>query len=150
MADKITVLETAKIWLIFWEFAWRLCSSKRHEEIAEVSFQEDDQFSLCNNITSISFETTQSNTGLIKRVCNRIQREFGPIILWWIWSHHIHEIILKRVLEKCSNLQSSSRYIQIFRKTKSLWTMFNKESNTIDVRWWNSSIISRWTTYGSG
>ena len=77
----------------------------------------------------MSFDITASNTGLTQGGA-RIERELRQT-LWLACRHHIHELILRRVFEKCCSLPLSGPDIQILREFQSLWATLDKKSYTI-------------------
>ena len=56
---------------------------------------------LDKKIVALSFDTTASNTGMVRSVCVRIDQDLGGNLLCLACRHHTHEIILKYVFEDC-------------------------------------------------
>ena len=71
-------------------------------------------------IIGMSFDTTASNSGLIKGACVRIERELGRSVLWLACRYHVYEDILGHVFDVCLGC-SSGPDIALFKRFKTRW-----------------------------
>ena len=73
-----------------------------------------------DNIASLCFDTTSSNTGLKKGACTLIEQKLGRPLLHLACRHHIMEILLECMFSKCFG-PSSGPEIKLFQRFKTEW-----------------------------
>ena len=88
-------------------------------------------------IIAMCFDTTASNTGLKKGACVALENKLGKKLLYLACRHHINEIIISDVFQKCSGA-SSGPEIGIFKRFKNFWK--NVDKSVYETR----SSISPW------
>ena len=88
-----------------------------------------------DNIASLCFDTTSSNTGLKKGACTLIEQKLGCPLLHLACRHHIMEILLECMFSKCFG-PSSGPEIKLFQRFKTEWECINQENfeeNDLDL-----------------
>ena len=104
------------------------------ENIAKAVIEALDDWGLRNRVRAMCFDTTISNTGEKKGACTIIENELGSKLLRTACRHHILEIIISSVFDKCHNISASGPDILIFKRLKNEWNSFDKNNfETIQV-----------------
>ena len=88
-----------------------------------------------DNIASLCFDTTSSNTGLKKGACTLIEQKLGRPLLHLACRYHIMEILLECMFSKCFG-PSSGPEIKLFQRFKTEWEYINQEKfeeNDLDL-----------------
>ena len=89
-------------------------------EVARVVFEEVQRLGIRNKIVGLSFDTTASNSGMLSGACVKLEGLIGRPLLWFACRHHILEIVLRHVFEKCCGY-SSSPEIGPFKRFQQHW-----------------------------
>ena len=79
------------------------------------------EWSLTDNVQSMSLDTTASNTGVRVGACLLIERKFRKPLLHLACRHHVHEVIIEKVFTECLG-SSSGPGIDIFKKFRDKWS----------------------------
>ena len=93
-------------------------SSGREEATAVL--KELKEKGLDHKIIALSFDTTATNTGMIRGACIRIEKDLGRDLLWLACRHHVCEVILKSAFDACFG-KSSGPAVEIFDRFRKKW-----------------------------
>jgi len=84
------------------------------------------EWGLTDNVKSLCFDTTSSNTGVRKGACTLIEQKLGRSLLCLACRHHIMEILLECMFSNCLG-PSSGPEIKLFQRFKTEWKNINQE-----------------------
>lgn len=93
--------------------------------VAETVFKLVRENDLETRIIGMGFDTTASNTGLVKGACARIERELNRPLLWLACRHHVYEVVLQDVFQCCYG-PSSGPDIALFKKLQARWPLIDQ------------------------
>ncbi|KAG0720204.1 hypothetical protein GWK47_006894 [Chionoecetes opilio] len=71
------------------------------QEVARTVFQEVKRVGAREQIIGLSFDTTALNSGMLAGACVHLENLLGRFLLWLACRHHLLEVVLKHVFEKC-------------------------------------------------
>ena len=94
-------------------------------EMASVVHSAITSLEIADKIVGLSFDTTASNTGMLKGACMRLEEALGKNLLWLTFRHHVHELLLKEVFHACLGV-SSGPDILLFKTFKDAWAFLNQ------------------------
>lgn len=90
-----------------------------HQAIAATNQLSD--WGLRNQIGSLCFDTTASNTGTKNGACVEIERHLERNLLWLACRHHIFELILKEAFQSSMGISQSGPDVLIFKRFRENW-----------------------------
>ena len=92
----------------------------------EVLFALND-WGVKDNVFSMCFDTTSSNTGWLKGACVRIEKGLLHALLWLACRHHIPELFLKAAWQELFGVDMSPSYTE-FENFKAKWDTLDKNN----------------------
>jgi len=102
-------------------------------EMARVCSEAIDNWNIRENIKSLCFDTTASNTGLIRGASTQLEKKLGRELLWFACRHHMYEVVLGGVFENQLG-KTSAPHNLMFSRFQSQWQTINKSKfSTIDA-----------------
>ncbi|KAG0714028.1 hypothetical protein GWK47_014936 [Chionoecetes opilio] len=90
------------------------------KKVARTVFQEVERVGAREQIINLSFDTTASNSGMLAGACVHLENLLGRSLLWLACRHHVLEVVLEHVFEKCCG-PSTSPEIPTFKRFQSRW-----------------------------
>ena len=87
-------------------------------------------WNLQENVQSMCFDTSASNTGANQGACKNIEPLLGRSLLNLACRHHVNEIIISDVFKICHNV-SSGPEISIFKRFQKFWSNIKVEKYEI-------------------
>ncbi|KAG0730173.1 hypothetical protein GWK47_028826 [Chionoecetes opilio] len=100
------------------------------QEVARTVFQEVERVGARELIIGLSFDTTASNSGMLAVhacTCVHLENLLGRSLLWLACRHHVLEVVLKHVFEKCCG-PSTGPEIPTFKRFQSRWESLDRGS----------------------
>jgi len=86
-----------------------------------------ETYQIADKIFTVSFDTTESNSGMISGACTIIEQPFGRPLLWLACRHHIHEVVLKDTYELLFS-PSPDPNIPLLKQFRGRWDFLDKTS----------------------
>lgn len=114
------------------------------EETASALFNAVIEWKLQDRIRAMSYDTTASNTGAQKGACKLFQEKLGRELVYLPCRHHILEIVIGEVFDKCLG-PSAGPNISLFKRFRENWDNIDTlkfESSVHDKD--TSEIMSKW------
>lgn len=105
-----------------------IVSSGTGFNISSAVFDILEEWSLIDKVQAFVFDTTASNTGKYNGATRLLQNKIGRDILFLGCRHHIFEIILGAIFNKCKITPMSGPDIQLFKRFKNEWSKLDKEN----------------------
>ena len=102
-------------------------SSETGINIATSVLETLDNWGIKDRIQGMCFDTPVVNTGHKQGAAMIIEQNIGRSLLHIACRHHIHELILTHVFDKCFPSSGSGPNIAIFRRLKNQWGSIDKE-----------------------
>ncbi|KAG0710504.1 hypothetical protein GWK47_022672 [Chionoecetes opilio] len=90
-------------------------------------FQEVERVGAREQIIGLSFDTTASNSGMLAGACVHLENLLGRSLLWLACRHHVLEVVLKHIFEKCCS-SSTGPEIPTFKRFQSRWESLDRGS----------------------
>jgi len=90
------------------------------EQVARAAAESLHEWSLCDKVVAMSFDTTAANTGQVNGACTLLQQKIEKDLLWLACRHHVHEVICGDVYKKLFG-SSSGPNVELFRRFKEFW-----------------------------
>lgn len=105
------------------------------EAQANATYQLLQLWNIADFVVGMSFDTTSSNTGVVKGSCSLLEKRLGRNLLHLACRHHIYEIIVAALFDNLFG-PSSGPNIPLFQKFQKAWPTVNKIDFTAleDVR----------------
>lgn len=97
------------------------------ETQATVVFEKLKEWNLLNDVTSMCFDTTASNTGVRAGACVLLEKKLGRKMLHLACRHHVLELIIAKVHDKLFEV-STGPNIQLFNTFRNQWSGLEKEN----------------------
>lgn len=92
-----------------------------------VSLLEDWQ--IADKIGGMVFDTTNTNTGADNGICALIEEALGiRELINFACRHHVHEVVLKALFEKCMGTVMSGPDVPLFKRFKADWDEIDKSN----------------------
>lgn len=101
-------------------------TSGKGGEVAKAVVESLYDWNLQENVQAMCFDTTASNTGNKQGACIGIETMLERRLLSLACRHHINEIIISDVFNKCHNL-STGPDILLFKRFQNSWDTIDKE-----------------------
>lgn len=102
-----------------------------------------EDWNITEHVKAMCFDTTASNTGNKKGACVAIETMLDRTLLGFACRHHINEIIVAEVFEKCFGC-SSGPEIQLFKRFRNAWKTIDTSSYETDHEnhSWKGTVLS--------
>ena len=89
---------------------------------AEASFEVLDLWELIDNVTTLVFDTTASNSGWRCGTAKLLERMMGKKLLYHACCHHIYKLVIKSVYQQISGSATTGPENVLFKEFKSAWS----------------------------
>lgn len=86
-----------------------------------------EEWKLCDNVSSLCFDTTSSNTGKHGGACVLLERKIGRELLHLACRHHIMELVLSAAFKTVFGT-SSGPDVLLFKRFRDQWDKIDKEN----------------------
>lgn len=97
------------------------------QEVARTVFQQVERVGAREKIIGLSFDTTAANSGMLTGACVHLENLLGRSLLWLACRHHVLEVVLKYVFEKCCG-RSAGPDIPSFKRFQERWEFLDHKS----------------------
>ncbi|KAG0726492.1 hypothetical protein GWK47_004318 [Chionoecetes opilio] len=97
------------------------------QEVTRTVFQEVERVGARGQIIGLSFDTTASSSGMLAGACVHLENLLGRSLFWLACRHHVLEVVLKHVFEKCCG-PSTGPEIPTFKRFQSRWESLDRGS----------------------
>lgn len=97
------------------------------QEVARTVFQQVERVGAREQIIGFSFDTTAANSGMLTGACIHLENLLGRPVLWLACRHHVLEVVLKHVFEKCCG-PSTGPEIPVFKRFQERWELLDRGS----------------------
>lgn len=93
---------------------------KRAETITNKALETIDEWEIKECITSLSIDTTATNTGCRTGVCVRLQEEIGRNLIWFPCHDHVAELVLGTIVKPWEG-SSGGPNVQLYDNFYNKW-----------------------------
>jgi hypothetical protein len=87
----------------------------------------EKDWNLSDQVKSMAFDTTASNTGKTNGACVLLEKKLNKNLLGLACRHHIHELIIAKVFAILLEKASSGPDIKLFQRFATAWKSLNKD-----------------------
>lgn len=110
------------------------------ENQADAVYAALEDWGLADKVSAMCFDTTSVNTGKNNGTCALLEQKLDKTLLYLACRHHIMELIIGAVFEKCMGL-SSAPEVLLFKRFQAYWEFIDKNKYTTGIN--NKDILSQ-------
>ena len=96
-------------------------------EVAATVLRLLETYQIADKIIGLSFDTTASNSGMIRGACTIIEQSLERPLIWLACRHHIHEVVLKNTYELLFGSPPGPE-IPLFKRFREKWDFLDRTS----------------------